>query len=254
MENNRQCSLNELDDTTSTASTEELMQGEQTCTLQNPIMLEDFGHVLQEPMLLKTSSVDKVSSKACQSKVRPMDVVGILMEKRIVPTDSCADDVEGDSPNRSDISMCSLDDLDLRECLLCESEEVASESSNKQLRKHASSAGPSASDLPRGTCTSKTKLSRKERQGKGGKKSAEKSKVPKRPSPNAFVSMRVPSPSIRQGLEEVQKWMVEKDPDIKPALTSLNKLHITLSVIRLENEEEQERYNVATCTRSKCDK
>ena len=73
-----------------------------------------------------------------------------------------------------------------------------------------------------------------------------------RTTPNAFVSMRVSSPSIRQGLEAVQELMVEKDAEVESVLTSLDKLHITLSVIRLENEEEQERYiyytnHVITC-------
>ena len=54
------------------------------------------------------------------------------------------------------------------------------------------------------------------------------------------MSVRVPSPSIRQSLEKVQKWMVQHDAEVQSALTSLNKLHITLSVICLESGEEQE--------------
>ena len=77
-------------------------------------------------------------------------------------------------------------------------------------------------------------------------------KMARRPTPNAFVSVRVPSPSIRRGLEEVQKWMVQHNAEVRSALTPLSKLHITLSVIRLENEEEQERYFVPVNTR-KCD-
>ena len=80
---------------------------------------------------------------------------------------------------------------------------------------------------------------------RGGKKAAEsvdKAEATKRPSPNAFVSLRVSSPSIRCGLEEVQTAMVEKDKAVKSVLTSLDKLHVTLSVIRLENKEEEGRY------------
>lgn len=62
------------------------------------------------------------------------------------------------------------------------------------------------------------------------------------PSPNAFVSLRISSPSIHSGLEEVQRSMVEKDRAVKGVLTSLDKLHVTLSIIRLENKEEERRY------------
>ena len=70
----------------------------------------------------------------------------------------------------------------------------------------------------------------------------DKAKATKRPSPNAFVSLRIRSPSIRRGLEEVQNSMVEKDKDVKSVLTSLDKLHVTLSIIRLESREEEERF------------
>ena len=63
----------------------------------------------------------------------------------------------------------------------------------------------------------------------------------KRPSPNAFVSLRILSPSIHRGLEAVQRGMIEKNEDVKFALTSLDKLHITLRVVHLENHEEQDR-------------
>lgn len=66
--------------------------------------------------------------------------------------------------------------------------------------------------------------------------------TPKKPTPNAFVSLRVSSPSIHKGLQAVQDGMVAKDKAVRSALTSLDKLHITLSVIRLETEEDQERY------------
>ena len=67
-------------------------------------------------------------------------------------------------------------------------------------------------------------------------------------SGNAFVSVRVSSPSIHQGLEVVQEAMVEKDEIVRSALTSLKKLHVTLSVICLEGEDEQERYCSSTTT------
>ena len=63
-----------------------------------------------------------------------------------------------------------------------------------------------------------------------------------KPSPNAFVSLRISSPAIHRGLHAVQEGMVGKDEAVRSALTPLVKLHITLSVIRLENEDDQERY------------
>lgn len=59
--------------------------------------------------------------------------------------------------------------------------------------------------------------------------------------PNAFLSLRICSPVIRAGLKEVQDAMIERDEAMKDALTSLDKLHVTLSVIRLENAEEEAR-------------
>ena len=68
---------------------------------------------------------------------------------------------------------------------------------------------------------------------------AQRAKPPKRP--NAFVSVRVGSPTIRSNLQMVQDAMVGKEREVKNVLTSLNKLHITLSVVHLE-DEEVERY------------
>ena len=63
----------------------------------------------------------------------------------------------------------------------------------------------------------------------------------KPPKPNAFVSLRIPSLSIRRELEQVQEAMVGRDQNVKAVLISLSKLHITLTVIRLENEDEIEK-------------
>ena len=71
-----------------------------------------------------------------------------------------------------------------------------------------------------------------------GQREKRRSKKPKKPSPNAFIAVRIPSPRIRSGLEAVQKGMLEKEKMIRSTLTSLKKLHITLSVIRLEKGDE----------------
>ena len=55
------------------------------------------------------------------------------------------------------------------------------------------------------------------------------------------MSLRIRSDSVRRGLGEVQTAMVEKDRAVEKALTSLDKLHVTLSVIHLEDEDEEEK-------------
>lgn len=75
--------------------------------------------------------------------------------------------------------------------------------------------------------------------GAVGQRGKGKSKKPKKPSPNAFIAVRIPSSHIRSGLDAVQKGMLEKEKLIRSTLTSLKKLHITLSVIRLEKGDEE---------------
>ena len=56
--------------------------------------------------------------------------------------------------------------------------------------------------------------------------------------PNAFVAIRIPSWRIKSKLQELQEAMVESEPNLKSCLVSLNKLHLTMMVLRLNSEEE----------------
>ena len=58
-------------------------------------------------------------------------------------------------------------------------------------------------------------------------------------SPDAFLSLRIQSPQIRASFEEVQQVLVEKDPKLKGALVSLDKLHITLMVMKLGKDVDR---------------
>lgn len=60
--------------------------------------------------------------------------------------------------------------------------------------------------------------------------------------PNAFVSVRITSAAIREKLEAMQAQMTEHDPKLAGLCVSTEKLHITLMVMRLENEEAVERF------------
>lgn len=55
--------------------------------------------------------------------------------------------------------------------------------------------------------------------------------------PNAFVSIRIPSSQIRSKLEEIQQAMVEFEPSLKSSMVSLDKLHVTLMVLKLNQED-----------------
>ena len=60
-------------------------------------------------------------------------------------------------------------------------------------------------------------------------------------SPNAFVSIRIPSAEIRDKLGEIQRAMVAYDKTLQSTLVSLDRLHLTLFVLRLDSEEEIKR-------------
>lgn len=64
-----------------------------------------------------------------------------------------------------------------------------------------------------------------------------------RPKPNAFVAVQISSPIIREKLQRVQQSMCKYDKALETTLTSLKQLHITLMVMRLDNDEDIERYN-----------
>ena len=71
--------------------------------------------------------------------------------------------------------------------------------------------------------------------------SKSKPKKAKKPLPNAFVSVRIPSAEIRGKMKEIQDAMLEKEKKVKSTLVSLDKLHITLMVLRIDGEEPLER-------------
>ena len=60
--------------------------------------------------------------------------------------------------------------------------------------------------------------------------------------PNAFVSVRVSSQHIRSKLQELQDAMVKIEPSVQSCLVSLNKLHVTMMVLKLSNKTEIQRY------------
>jgi hypothetical protein len=166
----------------------------------------------------------KIFSRDCSSsEVRPMDVETVLRAKCSLSTHSSAPATSLETDRKSNHLP----------------EEQSPGTSPKKTKKAHSTFESTA-----------------ERGGKKGAESVDKAKAPMRLSPNAFVSLRVSSPSIRCGLEEVQIAMVEKDKAVESVLTSLDKLHVTLSVIRLENKEEEERYGAiclfCLCYRSFC--
>ena len=83
----------------------------------------------------------------------------------------------------------------------------------------------------------------KKRHGKRkNKKQTEKGTKPKKPPPNAFVAVRIPSPDISAKFEEVQRALQEKDERLKQVFVPAAKNHITLMVTRLNNPEEIEKY------------
>ena len=76
------------------------------------------------------------------------------------------------------------------------------------------------------------------------KKRGRKKKPKQEPksAPNAFVSVRILSPEIRQKMEEVQQKMLERDKNLTSTFVSLMKSHLTLMVFRLNTEDEIEKY------------
>ena len=55
------------------------------------------------------------------------------------------------------------------------------------------------------------------------------------------MSIRVPSQHIRDEIIACQEAMVEAEPALASTMVSLEKLHLTLMVMRLETEEQVER-------------
>lgn len=81
---------------------------------------------------------------------------------------------------------------------------------------------------------------RRRRSGKKPVKADKEKKPGKRPSPNAFVAVRIPSPDIKAKLEEIQQALIEKDKRLEATLVSPAKNHITLMVMKLDKESPEE--------------
>ena len=58
-------------------------------------------------------------------------------------------------------------------------------------------------------------------------------------STDAFVAIRISSPQIRSSLERIQNSMTAVESRLGAAMVSLDKLHLTLMVLRLGEEEER---------------
>ena len=63
----------------------------------------------------------------------------------------------------------------------------------------------------------------------------------RKPFPNAFVSVRVPSVEVCDKLKEVQEGMLAIDKRARQVLVPLQMLHITLVVLMLETETDIQR-------------
>ena len=70
-----------------------------------------------------------------------------------------------------------------------------------------------------------------------------KSKKPKieRVVPNAFVALPIKSVMIRSQIEQLHQHLLSKEPKIQNLLVPINRMHITLMVIKLDSEDDIER-------------
>ncbi|XP_053498195.1 A-kinase anchor protein 7 isoform X3 [Ictalurus furcatus] len=86
----------------------------------------------------------------------------------------------------------------------------------------------------------KTKGKRKERGHVENEEDGEKEKKKKidSPRPNYFVSIPITNQKIKQGVEEVQAEVLQKDPRLSRALIPVGTLHITLLVTHLSTQEQ----------------
>lgn len=105
---------------------------------------------------------------------------------------------------------------------------------------------PGLADIPtelteEGSKVSKRKMKRELRAEAMASESTQKEKRVRK-APNAFVSVRVASPVVREKLEAMQEHISEHDPKLSGLCVSTKKLHLTLMVMRLEDDEAIERY------------
>ncbi|XP_047674385.1 A-kinase anchor protein 7 isoform X2 [Tachysurus fulvidraco] len=66
----------------------------------------------------------------------------------------------------------------------------------------------------------------------------EKKKKKDSPRPNYFVSIPITNQKIKQGVEEVQSEVLQKDPRLSRALIPVGTLHVTLLVTHLSSQEQ----------------
>ncbi|XP_058248767.1 A-kinase anchor protein 7 isoform X1 [Hemibagrus wyckioides] len=86
----------------------------------------------------------------------------------------------------------------------------------------------------------KTKGKRKKRGRAENEEDGEKEKKKKKdsPRPNYFVSIPITNQKIKQGVEEVQAEVSQKDPRLSRALIPVGTLHVTLLVTHLSSQEQ----------------
>ena len=73
----------------------------------------------------------------------------------------------------------------------------------------------------------------------GKEKEERRGARPKKHHPDAFVAIRISSSEIRSSLERIQQSITSVESRLGPAMVSLDKLHLTLMVLRLGEEEER---------------
>lgn len=70
-----------------------------------------------------------------------------------------------------------------------------------------------------------------------GKKSSLKSKRATSTAPNYFIAVPVSNPAIRESAMLIQNSILDVESDFRSAMVSVAKLHVTLMVMRLEDEK-----------------
>ena len=61
-------------------------------------------------------------------------------------------------------------------------------------------------------------------------------------TPNAFVALPVKSASVCSQIEDLHRHLISKEPKIHNVLMPINRMHITLMVIKLDNDDDIMRY------------
>ncbi|XP_060738765.1 A-kinase anchor protein 7-like isoform X2 [Tachysurus vachellii] len=103
---------------------------------------------------------------------------------------------------------------------------------NTEVWKDLGFSGPEAKEKMKGK---KKKRGHAEDEEDGEK---EKKKKKDSPRPNYFVSIPITNQKIKQGVEEVQSEVLQKDPRLSRALIPVGTLHVTLLVTHLSSQEQ----------------